>query len=236
MLPRVVALPRGTRVSSKINSLEKGLGKTRCTQIQWGSGLPPKPSSTPAPRRAPSPRPQRGRALDEDQRSPLSPSSADLNGAHCCSPQAPPARCYHRARSATVSNDENVRGWMVMLVPFSFIDGTDETTGEPRATVELHPRRAARSVRKRGRAKNLLPVAAETVMAPARAPPRRHVRAGPVAAQTETRRRERRDDHHAPHDRRTEAGHARATAAPTGSRHEAAVEEIADRKGRRSPP
>jgi hypothetical protein len=38
-----LALPRGARVSSNINSLEKGLGKTRCITFQGVSGSPPKP-------------------------------------------------------------------------------------------------------------------------------------------------------------------------------------------------
>ena len=73
-----VALPRGARVPSDINGLEKGLGKSRCIQFQWVSGLPPKPSSNTgtAPTALTSPT-ARGRALDEDQRTPLSPSSAD---------------------------------------------------------------------------------------------------------------------------------------------------------------
>ena len=33
-----------------------------------------------------------------------------------------------------MSDDGNVHGWVVMLVPFSFIDGTDEATGKPRVT------------------------------------------------------------------------------------------------------
>jgi hypothetical protein len=32
--------------------------------------------------------------------------------------------------------------WTVMLVPFSFIDETDEVTGKPRITVQIHGRRA----------------------------------------------------------------------------------------------
>jgi hypothetical protein len=44
--------------------------------------------------------------------------------------------------SAGVSDDENVDRWAVMLVPFSFIHGTDETTGKPRITAKIHWRRA----------------------------------------------------------------------------------------------
>lgn len=41
-----------------------------------------------------------------------------------------------------MSDDRNVQGWVVMLVPLSFIDGTDEATGKPLTTAELHLRRA----------------------------------------------------------------------------------------------
>ena len=41
-----------------------------------------------------------------------------------------------------MSDDRNVHGWVVMLVPFSLIDGTDEATGKPRVTGEFHVRRA----------------------------------------------------------------------------------------------
>jgi hypothetical protein len=40
-----LALPTGPRVSSIINSLEKGLGKPRCIRFQSVSGLLPKPFS-----------------------------------------------------------------------------------------------------------------------------------------------------------------------------------------------
>jgi hypothetical protein len=40
-----MALPRGTGVSSKINRLEKGLGKTRCIELQCVSGSLPNPFS-----------------------------------------------------------------------------------------------------------------------------------------------------------------------------------------------
>ena len=45
-----VALPRGTRVSSNINNLQKGLGRTRCITFQCVSGSPPKPFSLTAQR------------------------------------------------------------------------------------------------------------------------------------------------------------------------------------------
>jgi hypothetical protein len=44
-LLKTLALPRGARVSSIINDLEKGLGKSRCILFQWVSGLTPKPFS-----------------------------------------------------------------------------------------------------------------------------------------------------------------------------------------------
>jgi hypothetical protein len=37
---------------------------------------------------------------------------------------------------------EKPDGWALMLVPFSFIDGCDDITGEPRMTVETHMRQA----------------------------------------------------------------------------------------------
>lgn len=37
---------------------------------------------------------------------------------------------------------EKPTGWALMLVPFSFIDGCDDITGEPRMTVETHMRQA----------------------------------------------------------------------------------------------
>jgi len=37
---------------------------------------------------------------------------------------------------------EKPYGWALMLVPFSFIDGCDDITGEPRITVETHMRQA----------------------------------------------------------------------------------------------
>ena len=61
---------------------------------------------------------------------------------YCCSPAG-----GHRRRaviaqgSASVSDDGNVQGWVVMLVPFSFIDGKDEATGKPLITAEPHLRR-----------------------------------------------------------------------------------------------
>ena len=87
-----------------------------------------------------------------------------------------------------MSDDGNVHDWAVMLVPFSFIDGTDEATGKPRTTAELHLRRAVEmrgaNAAERGTFyRSLLKMS----LAPARAPPRRHGRAGPVAAQAETR-------------------------------------------------
>ena len=43
---KILALPRERRVLCIINGLEKGLGKSRCIQFQWVSGLPPKPSNS----------------------------------------------------------------------------------------------------------------------------------------------------------------------------------------------
>ena len=70
-----MALPRGARVPSKINVLEKGLGKSRCIQCQRVSALPPKPFSNigTAPTALTSPR---TRAID-DAATPLSPSPGD---------------------------------------------------------------------------------------------------------------------------------------------------------------
>ena len=41
-----------------------------------------------------------------------------------------------------MSDDGNVHSWVVMLVPVSLIDGTDEATGKPLTTAELHMRQA----------------------------------------------------------------------------------------------